>query len=222
MCTPILAAGLALGQGVVQYQQVSAQAEAQQAMYNNQALADERNAAIQAKKNEQVAEAYAGQEAKLASRARLARGQAAAQYGAAGLDASMGSGLDALGSIDLAYEQDKMNLLINQRNDNFEGRIGQANFVDSANANRAAAKNVAEQSKLAKFATILGTATNVAGTFLKYGSSSGGGSSSSGGGSSGGGYTPNFYSGSNSPTNYFSNTRQNMSKFGMGVGGWYR
>lgn len=180
MCLdPITMSVLAVGQGVMQYQQISAQAEAQQAMYNAQAQADEQNAAIQNRKNESVADAYGQEQLKLDARRRLARGQAAAAFGAGGMSMGEGTGLDILTGIQEGWQSDSQNLLTNQRNDIYSGRIQEGNYLNQASANRAASANIGAQAKLAKMSTILGTVANTAMVYNKFGGGSSGGSSGS-------------------------------------------
>lgn len=172
--------GLAALGGFMQYQQIGAQADAQQAMYNAQAQVDEQNAKIQARRNESIADQYAQEDMKLNQRARLARGQAAAAMGSSGIDSAFGTGLDVMSGIEDAYKQDKMNLLSNQRMDNYEGRVAESNYINKANANRAASSNVAAQARMAKMSTILGTASSIYGAYQGGGSRSGNGSTSLG------------------------------------------
>ncbi len=163
MCADPVMMGLTALGGYMQYQSIGAQAEAQQKAYNAQAAADEQNAKIESRKQEQIADNYADKAKQLKARMRLAAGQQAAASGASGIDMSSGSSLDILSGMYENYNEDKINLLNNQRTDNYNSRVTESNFINSANANKAAAKNVASQAKAAKFGTILGTAASMYG-----------------------------------------------------------
>lgn len=163
MCADPISMGLAAVSGYMQYQQIGAQAKAQQSTYNAQAAADEQNAKIEAKKQEQIADNYADQAKQINARMRLTRGTQAASSGASGIDMSKGSGLDILSGTYENYNSDKISLLNNQRTDNYNSRVVQSNYINSANANRTAASNVRSQAKAAQFGTILGTATSMYG-----------------------------------------------------------
>lgn len=157
----VLPALAALG-GAIQYKQQQDAAEAQASAYRAQAQAAEQNAKIESRKQEQIADNYAQEASKLKARQRLAEGSQRAAVGSAGLDFS-GSQLDILSSGLSAYENDQLNLLSNQRNDNFASRVQQTNYINQARANRSAADNVESQAKLAGIGTILGTAASVVG-----------------------------------------------------------
>lgn len=157
----VLPALAALG-GVIQYKQQQDAADAQASAYRAQAQAAEQNAKIESRKQEQIADNYAQEASKLKARQRLAEGSQRAAVGSAGLDFS-GSQLDILSSGLSAYENDQLNLLSNQRNDNYASRVQQVNFINQARANRSAADNVESQAKLAGIGTIIGTAASVVG-----------------------------------------------------------
>jgi len=151
---------------------------------------------MEERRQEQIADQYGEEQRRLRARQRLAEGQLRAQAGASGLDLS-GSMMDILSSGQEAYDQDKLTLLNNQRNDNYDSRVTQTNYLNEGKNNRAAAANVQEdarrqiaaldsKSSALKWGTILGTASSLAGSFLSGGSS---GSSSSGWGSKGNPYT---------------------------------
>lgn len=178
MCSVM--AGLTGLMGVMQYQQQQEQADAQAAMYNAQAEAAEQNAKIEQRKQEQIADNYAQQAKDLRSRRRLAEGAQRAQTGAAGLGFA-GSALDILSSGYEAYQEDQLSLLTNQRNDNYNSRIAETNWINQANSQRTAAKNVKEQANNALLPTILGTAASIYGIEQPW--KNGGGST---GGTSGG------------------------------------
>ena len=200
MCSVVAAigAGLSLFQGYASYQaqqdqieaqkrQVQANADSQASMYKAQAAAAEHNAQMEAKKQEQIADAYGEEQRRLRSRQRLAEGRLRAQTGAAGLDMA-GSSMDILASGQEAYWDDQMTLLTNQRNDNYNSRVTQSNYLTEGKNNLAAAANVQEdarrqinaldrQSSALKWTSILGTASSIAAPFLTGGGSSGGSSS---------------------------------------------
>lgn len=178
MCSVIagITALTTVASGVMTYQAQQSQAEAQAAAYEaqaknyeNQAHAAQASANQEAKKQEIIADNYAREGRELRDRRRLVQGQQRAQTGAAGIQFS-GSALDILSAGNNAYAQDQMTLLSNQRNDNWSSRINQTNFlndkasfeVSSRNAMKSAeyTRDMAKQQGLA---TILGTATSVAG-----------------------------------------------------------
>lgn len=162
MCT--LTAGLAGALGLFQYKQQQEAAENQAAMYRAQAKMAEQNARVEGKKQESIADKYAQEASRLRSRHNLAAGAARAQAGAANLGIAGGtSAMDILASGFTAYGQDQMNLLSNQRNDNYASRVQQSNYEADAANNYAAADTVERQAKLQGIATILGTAASVTG-----------------------------------------------------------
>ena len=201
MCSVIAGIGAALSifSGYSQYQsqkaQIQAQADSQASMYRAQAQADEYNAKlreqeakVEAKKQEQIADQYGEEAKRLRARQRLAEGKLRAQTGAAGLDMS-GSAMDILSSGQEAYWQDQMTLLGNQRNDNYNSRVQQSNYLreaennrTSAANNRTAASNVLadadRQISALRTSTILGTAASIVPMFGGGGSSSSNASSS--------------------------------------------
>lgn len=212
MCSVIagIGAALSLFSGYSQYQsqkaQIQAQADSQASMYRAQAQADaynaklrEQEAKVEAKKQEQIADQYGEEAKRLRARQRLSEGKLRAQTGAAGLDMA-GSAMDILSSGQEAYWQDQMTLLGNQRNDNYNSRVQQSNYLreadnlrtSSAN-NQAAASNVLadadRQISALRTSTILGTAASIVPMFGGGGSSgaTSGTSSASGSGTGWGG-----------------------------------
>jgi hypothetical protein len=174
MCS-VLAGLTALG-GIMNYQQQQAQADAQAEAYNRQAEAAEQNARIEGKRQEQIADKYARESDNLRQRQRIIAGQQRAQAGSAGLGMA-GSVMDILSAGNEAYNQDKMTLLSNQRNDNFNSRVTQSNYLNQAASYRSAADNTRSVAKTAGIATILGTAASIYG----MGGFGGGGAGSAGG-----------------------------------------
>ena len=184
MCSVMagIGAALSLFQGYTSYQsqkeQSQAQADSQASMYRAQAAAAEHNAKIEAKKQEQIADQYGEEAKRLRARQRLSEGRVRAGAGAAGIDAS-GSIMDILSSGQEAYVSDQMTLLGNQRNENYNSRVQQSNYLNEAGSNRAAATNVlndaSRQISALRTSTILGTASSM----LPYLSGIGGSSSSS-------------------------------------------
>ena len=185
MCSVVagIGAALSLFQGYSSYQsqkeQIQAQADSQASMYRAQAAQAEHNAKIESKKQEQIADQYGEEAKRLRAKQRLLEGRQRAQTGAAGLDMS-GSAMDLLSSGQEAYWQDQMTLLGNQRNENYNSRVQQSNYINKAGSSRAAAHNVLadadRQIGALKMNTILGTAASIAGNFI--GGSSGGKSGS--------------------------------------------
>lgn len=177
MCSVL--AGLTALTGYMQYEgqrrAIMSQAEAQAAAYRAQAETDQRNAQLKNREQEQVADNYARQAEELRQRRRIVEGQQRAQAGSAGLGMG-GSMLDLLSAGTEAYNQDKMTLLTNQRNDNFNKRLEETNYLNSAEGNRVAARNTMRQAEAQVSAlrgsTILGTAASIIG----MGSFGGGGS----------------------------------------------
>ena len=188
---------LSIGTGYVNYQSqkeaIEAQAESQASMYKAQAEAAEHNAKIESKKQEQIADNYGQQQRELRARHRLNAGQVRAGAGAAGLDMS-GSMMDILSSGQEAYDQDKLTLLTNQRNDNYESRAQQTNYENEAGAARVAIQNVYadldRQKNGIKWNSILGTAASIAAPFI-----GGSGGGNSGGASAGKNYQGYMISG---------------------------
>ena len=174
MCS-VLAGLTALG-GIMNYQQQQAQADAQAEAYKRQAEAAEQNARIEGKRQEQIADKYARESDNLRQRQRIIAGQQRAQAGSAGLGMA-GSVMDILSAGNEAYNQDKMTLLYNQRNDNFNSRVTQSNYLNQAASYRSAAENTLYNAKIGGVATILGTAASIYG----MGGFGGGGASSAGG-----------------------------------------
>ena len=153
-------ASLAIASGVASLGQTYIQTKSQSAYYDAQAKADEQNAKITSKQAELQADKYAQEQRAIADKAKLARGQAAAAYGASGLEMA-GSGLDIMSSIEQAYQEDKTNSLINQRSDNYNMRVQQTNYENSAAANRSAKHNTNVMGVVSAIGTILGTASSV-------------------------------------------------------------
>ena len=137
-------AGLTALGGLLQYRQQQAQANAQASMYRAQADAAQQNARIENRKQEQIADNYAQQQEALRARQRLAEGAQRAETGAAGLNFA-GSAMDILSSGYDAYNKDSMNLLMNQRNDNYSSRVAESNYINQANQANASAANVKRQ-----------------------------------------------------------------------------
>ena len=160
MCSVI--AGLTALGGYAQYRQQQVAADNQAAAYRAQAEANDQNAKVESRRQEQIADNYAQQASNLRSRQRLAEGRQRAEAGAAGIGFS-GSQLDILSSGLTAYNNDQNNLLGNQRNDNYSSRVQQTNYINQANADRTAASNVESQAKSAGLSTILGTAASIYG-----------------------------------------------------------
>ena len=196
---------LTAGQGYMSYKSqveaAEAQADSQASMYRAQAQAAEHNAKIESKKQEQIADNYGQQQRDLRARHRLNAGQVRAQAGAANLDMS-GSMLDILASGQEAYDQDKLTLLTNQRNDNYESRAQQMNHENEAGAARVAIKNtyadLARQKQGIMWNSILGTAASIAAPYI--GGSGGGGGNSGGSSAAGTTYAGTLYSGTPTST----------------------
>lgn len=160
MCS--LAAGLLGAAGLFSYRQQTAQAEQQANALKAQAEADERNAQIEGRKQEQMADNYAKDARDLRNRQRLSQGAQRAQAGSAGIGFS-GSQQDLLSSSLEAYGEDQRTLLTNQRNDNFNSRVVQTNYLNDANQKRAEASNVVSSAKGNLIPTLLSTASSIVG-----------------------------------------------------------
>ena len=178
MCS--LTAGLIGASALFGYQQQVQQADTKAKAMRAQAEADEQNARIEGRKQEQIADNYAKEARDLRNRQRLAQGAQRAQAGAAGIGFG-GSQQDILSSSLDAYRQDQATLLTNQRNDNYNSRVIQTNYINDANQKRAAADNVVSQAKGQLVPTLLSTAASIAGAQTPTAS----GSSGSTGGSIG-------------------------------------
>lgn len=153
-------ASLAIASGVASLGQTYIQTKSQSAYYDAQAKADEQNARITSKQAELQADKYAQEQQELSNKAKIARGQAAAAYGASGLEMA-GSGLDVMSSIEGAYQEDKVNSLFNQRADNYGMRVQETNFENSAAANKSASHNTKVNGIISGIGTILSTASSV-------------------------------------------------------------
>lgn len=160
MCSVI--AGLTALGGAMQYRSQQQQANAQAAMYRQQAAVAEQNAKIENRKQEQIADQYADSQQRLRAQQRLNEGRLRASTGAAGLNFG-GSAMDILTSSSEQAQQDQLNLLSNQRNDNYNSRITQSNWINQANAANTAANNVKKAARIQGIGTILGTAASVYG-----------------------------------------------------------
>lgn len=160
MCS--LVAGLMGASALLGYQQQVKQADNQASALRAQADAEEQNARIEGRKQEQIADNYAQEAKNLRSRQRLAQGAQRAQAGAAGIDFS-GSQQDLLSSSLQTYRDDQATLLANQRNDNYNSRVTQTNYLNAAAQNRAAANNVEDSARGQLLPTLLSTATSIAG-----------------------------------------------------------
>lgn len=203
MCS--FTAGLIGASALFGYQQQVQQANTQAKAMRAQAEADEQNARIEGRKQEQIADNYAKEARDLRNRQRLAQGAQRAQAGAAGLGFG-GSQQDILSSSLDAYRQDQATLLTNQRNDNYNSRVVQTNYINDANQKRAAADNVVSQAKGQLVPTLLSTAASIAGAQTPTAS----GSTGSTGGSIG-----------NATMKWQENTVSGMSNFNAGKNrGW--
>ena len=174
MCS--LTAGLIGASALFGYQQQVQQANTQAKAMRAQAEADEQNARIEGRKQEQIADNYAKEARDLRSRQRLAQGSQRAQAGAAGLGFG-GSQEDILSSSLDAYKQDQATLLTNQRNDNYNSRVVQTNYINDANQKRAAADNVVSQAKGQLVPTLLSSAASIVGAQTPTASGSAGNTS---------------------------------------------
>ena len=176
MCS--LAAGLMGAAGLFSYQQQVKQAEQQSNALKAQAEADERNAQIEGRKQEQIADNYAKEARDLRNRQRLAQGAQRAQAGSAGIGFS-GSQQDILASSLSAYNEDQQTLLTNQRNDNYNSRVVQTNYLNDASQKRAEADNVVSSAKAQLIPTLLSTASSIVDVTSQSSSSTGGGTGES-------------------------------------------
>ena len=174
MCS--LAAGLMGAAGLFGYRQQVQQAEQQSNALKAQAEADERNAQIEGRKQEQMADNYAKDAKDLRNRQRLAQGAQRAQAGSAGIGFS-GSQQDILASSLSAYKEDQQTLLTNQRNDNYNSRVVQTNYLNDAAQKRAEADNVVSSAKAQLIPTLLSTASSIVGVTSQSSGGSAGGSS---------------------------------------------
>lgn len=176
MCS--LAAGLMGAAGLFSYQQQVKQAEQQSNALKAQAEADERNARIEGRKQEQIADNYAKEARDLRNRQRLAQGAQRAQAGSAGIGFS-GSQQDILASSLSAYNEDQQTLLTNQRNDNYNSRVVQTNYLNDASQKRTEADNVVSSAKAQLIPTLLSTASSIVDVTSQSSSSTGDGTGKS-------------------------------------------
>lgn len=154
-------AGLTVAAAALQMKAQHDQTAAQVDAYRAQAANAEQNARINTVKSGQIAEQYAQQQEKLNDKRRLVRGQILAEQGASGVTG--GSGLNILSSSNNAWQQDSINLLKNQRNDEYNNWAQTVNLNNQANAYETAANNTARQGRLAQLGTIVGTAASLYG-----------------------------------------------------------
>lgn len=191
--------GMVAASGLMQYQAGKQETDAQVASYRAQAAAAQQNANIENRKQEQIADNYASQQEALRSRQRLAEGAQRAATGSAGLNFA-GSAMDILGSSYDAYQQDRMNLLTNQRQDNYSSRITESNYINQANAANTAASTAKSIGRTNGLATILGTAASVYGAAQPWKNAGG---AAAGNTASNTGYTlttPQMWSNPSAPT----------------------
>ncbi|BEU87823.1 hypothetical protein TAMA11512_12870 [Selenomonas sp. TAMA-11512] len=174
MCSVM--AGLTAIGGLLQYRQQREQGEAQAKMYEAQANAyryqadaAEQNARIENKKQESIADKYAQEATELRRRRRLAEGEQRAQTGAAGLSFA-GSSMDLLSASNEAYKEDQINLLTNQRYDNYASRIAESNYINQADQAHLSeanahgnARTVRKAAKWQGIGTLIGTAASIVG-----------------------------------------------------------
>jgi len=167
MCTLALAlTGLSTGLSAYgQYQQGKAQAAA----YEAQAEAAYQNAKIQNKKSELMADQYAQKQRELDDRRRLVTGQQIAAAGASGISSNVGSPLDVYTASMDAWGQDTVNLLTNQRNDQWSNYVNEVNYRNQGNAAMANAKAAKQAGTIGAFTTLLSGAASMYG--MKGGSS---------------------------------------------------
>lgn len=162
MCSVL--AGLSAVAGALQYKANVDQADAQAEAYERQAAADRRNAELEQRKQEQVADNAVVRDRQLRQKQRLQAGQVRAAAGAAGISSDSGSPLDILSAGWDAYEQDKIMSLTEQRNQNFDLRVNESNYLNRANSYINAANNTRDAARATLIPTILGTATAIAST----------------------------------------------------------
>ena len=167
MCSLALAlTGLSTGLSAVgQYQQGKAQAAA----YEAQAEAAYQNAKIQNKKSELMADQYAQKQRELDDRRRLVTGQQIAAAGASGISSNVGSPLDVYTASMDAWGQDTVNLLTNQRNDQWSNYVNEVNYRNQGNAAMSNAKAAKQAGTIGAIGTLLGGAASMYG--MKGGSS---------------------------------------------------
>ena len=162
-------AGLAAVGGFMQYQQTEAAAEAQAAQLKAQAKMAEQNARQESYRQEQIANKYAKEGEELKARQKIIAGQQRAQAGAAGLGMA-GSPMDILSAGYDAYNEDKMTLLSNQRNDIYNSEVARRNYLTERNSYNTAASNTLSAAKAQGVGTILGTAASIYGMTGGFGS----------------------------------------------------
>ncbi len=158
MCT--LLAGIAALTGLMQYRAQKQNAAAQADYYRAVADQNKINAKIAEQQRSQLADNYAKQQKQLDDRRRILTAENNASAGASGLNGT-GSVLDANASAYDEWKESSMNLLWNQRVATHDAWVQQANYMNQASANMAAASNVKKQARLAGLATLIGTAASV-------------------------------------------------------------
>ena len=161
--------GLTAARGALDVLGQRSEAKAQAAAYENQARAEAHNAELARRRQEQIAERYAGEQRNVDAKMKLARGQTLAAAGNAGIEATSGTVQDVLAGNREAYRQESMELLAEQRNDNYTERLKEYDAREREQASRTAAGNVKRAAKGKMWGTILSTADSMWGIKKKYG-----------------------------------------------------
>jgi hypothetical protein len=119
----------------------------------------------------------------------LVTGQQIAAAGASGISSNVGSPLDVYTASMDAWGQDTVNLLTNQRNDQWSNYVNEVNYRNQGNAAMANAKASKQAGTIGAFGTLLGGAASMYGMRGgSYGGGNTGGSVYAGPGAGSAGY----------------------------------
>lgn len=168
MCLPVAMAltGVSTLMGI---QSARQQANAQAAMYNQQAAVAEQNARISAAKQNQINDQYLQDKQRMDDKMRLVAGQNAAEAGSSSLTMS-GTPLQSLGASYDAYNQDVNTWDTNKNNAIWNEKVNEINYLNQAASSRSAAANAKQQGNMSALATLIGGASSMYSLKQQYGS----------------------------------------------------
>lgn len=150
-----------------QRRRANEQAVAQDRQLKHEQEQAEMNAKLQAKKSEQLAEAYARKQKEINERMKLTQGANAASAGASGVSSTTGSAWDLAEASEEQYRQASKDLLQNQRNDIFGMNLEEYNLRKSAeniqNIRDLQRKQYRRNMRWENFSSMLSTAASIKG-----------------------------------------------------------
>lgn len=130
-----------------------------------QAEAAERNAKLQNRQGELLAEQYGEKQRELDNRRRLIQGAQRAEAGAAGIAGGLGTAMDMQLATTDAWLEDTANLLGAQRDAVYNNYIKEVNYKNQASAYRSQAEAAKRSGSLAQWGTLLAGAASMYGGF---------------------------------------------------------